>query len=521
MAKETILDLIMRHKRSEVARRRRERPLALVREEAERSPPPRDLAAALRRPGVSLIAEVKRASPSKGAISPHLDAAALAQAYERGGAAAISVLTDERFFAGSLADLQAVRGQVGVPVLRKDFVLDPYQVYEARAAGADAVLLIVAALDDRKLHELYCLTCALGMSALVEVHDEGELGRALALRPRIVGINNRDLHSFTVNLEMTIRLRPLIPDGILVVSESGISTPTEVARLASADVDGMLVGESLVRASDPVSLIRSLLAASGMGRTSLVQRAGTSPHVHVKICGLTTLEDARCAAEAGADLLGFVFYPPSPRYIAPERAAEIAHALRYEFGARVPQLVGVFVNESEARVRSIINTVGLDLVQLHGDEPPEQVCALRPFAFKALRPRSPEGAREALARYAPAFSDDPTVPQLLVDAYHPQKYGGTGCKADLETARALAGRSRLLLAGGLTPENVGAAVACVRPWGVDVSGGVERSKGRKDHALIRDFVQAARAGAADAHYGRLADVRTVHQSPSVVARVST
>ncbi len=493
MKEETILDVIMRHKREKVARRKRKRPISVVRAEADRAPPPRDLVAALGRPGVSLIAEVKRASPSKGPLRPDLDAAALAQVYERGGAAAISVLTDQRFFAGSLDDLRAVREQVGLPVLCKDFVLEPYQVYEARAAGADAILLIVAALDDRTLRKLYCLTCTLGMAALVEVHDECDLGRALAIRPRIIGINNRDLRNFTVNIDMTARLRPLIPDGILVVSESGISTPADVSRLASIGADGMLVGESLVRASDPLALVRKLKAAARASGANPVECAEQQVGVHVKVCGLTTLEDARCAADVGADLLGFVFYPPSSRYIAPERAAEIAHALRCEFGASVPRLVGVFVNEPETTVRSIVNTVGLDMAQLHGDEPPEQVCALRPYAFKALRPQSLEHAQEALDRYRHTFTDAPGVPQLLVDAYHPQRYGGTGRLADLDVARALARRSRLLLAGGLTPQNVGAAIAYVRPWGVDVSGGVERERGRKDHALLRAFVQAARA----------------------------
>jgi len=211
----------------------------------------------------------------------------------------------------------------------------------------------------------------------------------------------------------------------------------------------------------------------------------------VKICGLTTLADARCALEAGADMLGFIFYPKSPRYVTPAQAASIVRALS-SFGDRLPRFVGVFVDEPPERVRAVVDAVGLDLVQLHGGESVAEVQALAPRAFKALRPQGLDQALEEVERYRPAFVDDDAVPQLLVDAYHPQHMGGTGTRADVSTAQALAGRVLLLLAGGLNPENVAGAVAQVRPWGVDVSSGVEASKGRKDHALVRAFVQAVK-----------------------------
>jgi indole-3-glycerol phosphate synthase len=251
MAVRTILDEIMDWKRQEVARQKGARPLAAVREDLAGAPPPLDLLAALNGRGsgrVRLIAEIKRASPSKGLLCPGLDAAALAGEYEANGAAAISVLTDEHFFQGSLDDLRAVRRQVRLPLLRKDFIFDPYQVYEARAAGADAVLLIVAALDDGDLAALYRLVRELGMAALVEAHDAAELARALRLGPRLVGINNRDLRTFEVHLETTIRLRPLLPAGVTLVAESGVRTRADVDRLAAAGVDAVLVGEALVRA---------------------------------------------------------------------------------------------------------------------------------------------------------------------------------------------------------------------------------------------------------------------------------
>lgn len=255
----TILDEIVEWKRIEVARNRSKKSLHAVQTEAEAAPTPRDLAAALRAPGVSLIAEIKRASPSRGLLRPDLDPEALAHEYEANGAAAISVLTDARYFQGSLEHLRTVRRTVDLGVLRKDFILEAYQVFEARAAGADAVLLIVATLTDRDLSSLYGLTCELGMSALVEVHNETELTRALALQARVIGINNRDLRTFQVSLETTARLRPLIPAEVTLIAESGIHTPDDVARLEALDVDAMLVGESLVRAQDVGAKVRELV----------------------------------------------------------------------------------------------------------------------------------------------------------------------------------------------------------------------------------------------------------------------
>jgi phosphoribosylanthranilate isomerase len=213
----------------------------------------------------------------------------------------------------------------------------------------------------------------------------------------------------------------------------------------------------------------------------------------IKICGITNIDDACCAAEAGADFLGFVFYAPSPRFVTAQQAAAIVRGVRGEFGARAPRSVGVFVDESVAHVEAVLEAVGLDLAQLHGSESPAEVQRLLPRAFKALRPRTREEAEAAVAAYASVVSDDQTMPQFLIDAYHPQQFGGTGLPADLALAASLAHRFRLLLAGGLAPETVGPAVERVRPWGVDVSSGVERARGLKDHVRIRAFVEAVRA----------------------------
>lgn len=256
-----MLDEIMRFKRAELPKRQAEIPLADLRALAMTVPDPLDFAAALRQPGVSLVAEVKKASPSRGLLCPDFDPAQLARTYAEGGAAAISVLTDSRFFQGQLEHLTTVKETLRrpgpaargtshrpIPVLRKDFIFDPYQVVEARVAGADALLLIVAALGDNDLRQLLRETRQHGMEALVEVHDEGEIARALAAGARVIGINNRDLRTFVVDLDTTTRLRSLIPHDCIVVSESGIHTPDDVRRLAALQVDAMLVGESLVAA---------------------------------------------------------------------------------------------------------------------------------------------------------------------------------------------------------------------------------------------------------------------------------
>jgi len=218
------------------------------------APPVRDFKAALAGgSAVSLIAECKRRSPGAGPIRPGLDPAELTRGYERAGAAALSVLTDREYFAGSLDDLAAVREVVGIPILRKDFTLEPIQVTEARAAGADAVLLIVRILDDAMLRELLSAADALGMAALVETHDAEEVARALEAGARVVGINNRDLATFRTDLDTTLGLLERVPEDVVVVSESGIRTPADVEALGRAGVDAVLVGETLLRADDPAA----------------------------------------------------------------------------------------------------------------------------------------------------------------------------------------------------------------------------------------------------------------------------
>ncbi len=262
----TVLDEIIAHKREEVAASRSAVSLAEMRARAAAAPPARDFATAVTGPPVRLIAEVKRASPAHGAIRQNADPAGVARLYEQAGAAATSVLTDRRFFQGSDDDLRAVRGAIGLPVLRKDFVVDPYQIYEARALGADAVLLIAGTVGGSELATLGRLAAEVGMTALFEVHTQAQVEEALAAGARVIGINNRDLRTLVVDLDITRRLRPRIPDGAVVISESGIETADDVVRVCRAGVDAILVGTALMASPDPAAHLRALrLAAEGAG----------------------------------------------------------------------------------------------------------------------------------------------------------------------------------------------------------------------------------------------------------------
>jgi indole-3-glycerol phosphate synthase len=257
-----ILERILAVKAEEVAAARRAKPERELAAEARETPPPRDFAGALRakiaegRPAV--IAEVKKASPSKGLLRSRFHPAAIASSYERHGAACLSVLTDTEFFQGRLEDLRAARAACGLPVLRKDFIVDAYQIHEARAAGADCILLIVAALDSARLHALEDVARELGLAVLVEAHDAAELDVALDLRTGLIGINNRNLRTFETRLETTLEMIGRIPADRLIVTESGISGPPDVERMRAAGVDCFLVGEAFMRATDPGSELERL-----------------------------------------------------------------------------------------------------------------------------------------------------------------------------------------------------------------------------------------------------------------------
>ncbi len=491
------LERIITQTRADLAQHKHELPLEEVQCLAAAQSGPRDLLAALRHVKVAvgasaclrhLIAEVKRASPSKGLLAPHLDPVELARTYEAHGAAAISVLTEPRFFLGSPDYLRAIKQVVNVPVLCKDFIVDEYQVYETRAWGADAILLICALLDDAQLRHLLNVAHTQRMHCLVEVHSREEAQRAVAAGAAIIGVNSRDLNTFQMNPHLIRELRQLIPADRVVVAESGIHNTADARRLARYDIQAMLVGESLVISDDVPAQMRALLR-------------GANESIQVKICGLRSAEHLQAAIDAGADMLGLMFYEPSPRYIEPHQARALLDTFAESVGALSEarfnpfeptgwggaDLVGVFVNRDATYINEIAEQVGLHIVQLHGDEPPEFCQSITRPIIKALRLRDMSDLGKVRAYQEATW-------RVLLDTPTPA-WGGSGVIHDWSIASAAAQETPVLLAGGLTSENVVDAIQQVHPWGVDVSSGVE-TNGTKDVGKIREFIRIVRTKAS-------------------------
>jgi indole-3-glycerol phosphate synthase/phosphoribosylanthranilate isomerase len=459
-----MLDAIVESKRAEVERAKRERPVARLLEGLR--PSDRDFQGAIGRRRTGFILECKRRSPSEGTIREGADLLSVARAYAP-FADAISVLTDGPFFGGSLDDLTRVSESVSVPVLRKDFVVEPYQVVEARAAGADAVLLMLSVLGDLVWRACAAVATECGMGTLTEVHTEEELERALALEAPVIGINSRDLQTLKVDLRVIDRLAPRVPVDRLLVAESGIRSRADVAALRDR-TDAFLVGTSLMRDPDPAAATRRLFFGE------------------VKVCGLTRPEDARAAWETGASWGGLVFAAESPRGVDVERARTVRAAAPLRWA-------GVFVNDRPTEIAKLARALDLDAVQLHGDESPEEVAATRDRLhdgceiWKAVRVR-----RDVpVPRLAETGAD-----RLLLDAYHRDARGGTGARFDWSVAASHPDLDRVVLAGGLSPDNAIIADA-VGAGLLDVSSGVEDAPGIKSPAKLGAFFESLRGTGRD------------------------
>ncbi len=415
---------------------------------------------------VRVIAEVKRRSPSRGALRSELNAPDQARDYVTGGAAMVSVLTDGPHFAGSLEDLAAVRAAVSVPLLRKDFTVSENDVLDARDAGAAAVLLIVAALGDDELARYQELARRVGLDALVEVHDEAEAARARDLGASLVGVNQRDLRTFSVDPERAARVAASLPTDCVRVCESGLATPADVRRAADAGFDAVLVGEAFVTADDPVGAVRAF--------ASVTRR---SPFAGVvKICGVTTVEDALACAEAGADAIG-VILADSTRRVSPERARAIAAALE----GRATR-VAVFKDQPREEIRAALDGLCVDAVQVHGTLPADLREELRARGLRVIKALSVgEGEWSGY--------DERAVDAVLVDGAVPGSGRRHGYAGRAERPFAVP----VIVAGGLDAANVAEVVAATGADAVDCATGVESSPGRKDPAKVRDFVAAARA----------------------------
>ena len=484
----TLLDALL-----DAARRRsradaRAVPLSELRREVARMPSARRFEAALRAAGrVSVIAEAKRASPSEGAfdaIGPGPAAVAdLVRRYADAGAAAVSVLTEPTRFGGSDDDLVAA-ARVGPPVLRKDFVVDRYGVWQARALGADAVLLIVRALDDALLRDLLEAAGEAGLDALVEVHDAAELDCALAADATLIGVNARNLATLAVDSEGSLALLARAAEcGATIVAESGIDGPEDVARAAEAGADAVLVGTSLLRQADPAAGVARLVAsAPGRRRApSLAHR----PRAAVKACGMRIAAGIRAAVTADADLIGFVMEPSSPRAVSAERVRELVA------GLVGPRPVLVFRNPSGEEVATAMATSGVSGIQLAGfDEPPSWLATLKPPPTTLIGViHGPASVRSAL-RSAEAWVTAGATHVLLEGATRGDG-GGSGTGAPTAVARRLGRIAPVGLAGGLGPENVAAAVRSARPALVDAASGLERNA-VSNPARIGAFVRNAR-----------------------------
>lgn len=455
-----VLGEIVTRKRADVSARLAGRTLADMRNAVERTT--LSLRAALARPGARFVMEVKRASPSAGALRPGADPVKMAQAYA-GAADAMSVLTDTPYFGGSLDDLARVRAAFDGPILAKDFVVDSRQVAEARAHGADAVLVMLSVLADEEAAIVIDEARLLGMDVLVEAHDESEVRRAIALGAPLIGINNRDLRTLEVDLAVTERLSRLVPADRVLVAESGIAERADVERLAS-HADAFLVGSSLMRAEQPARAARAL----AFGRA--------------KVCGLTNEADAAQAVASGATHAGIVMVPCTPRAVTIDQAAPVAEAARRQGAA----IVGVFRNAERPVVADAARTLALDAVQLHGREDAVYVADLR----KAL----PEGTEIWTAAPVGATASPPRAgaDRTLFDTEVNGTSGGTGIAFDWSCLEGRADLPQGILAGGLNPANARAA-SHVGAYALDVGSGVEAAPGQKDPTRLSAFFAALRA----------------------------
>jgi indole-3-glycerol phosphate synthase/phosphoribosylanthranilate isomerase len=458
-----VLGEIVTAKRSEVATRFAGVDLGALRSRAKRSG--RSLRAVLARPGARFVMEVKKASPSAGCLRANVDVAAQASAYA-GVADAISVLTDGPYFGGSPADIGVVRGVFDGPILAKDFMIDPRQVAEARLNGADAVLVMLSVLDDNGARAVLAEAEQLGMEALVEAHDEHEVLRAVALGAPVIGINNRDLRTLEVDLATTERLASFVPKDHVLVAESGIGGRADVERLVPF-ADAFLVGTALMRAARPAEAARAL----AYGR--------------VKVCGLTNEDDAARAVRAGASYVGIVMVPGTPRAVTGAAAAPIAEAARRE-GVRA---VGVFRNEKLMQVATTAQGLGLNAVQLHGEEDERYVRALR-----NLLPDLEVWAAGPVNGEAPPRRQG--AHRMVFDSSDGGRCGGTGRVFDWDRVREREELGAGLLAGGLTPGNAASAMR-VGAWALDVGSGVEASPGRKCADKLDAFFDALRPAARE------------------------
>ena len=446
--------------------------------------------AALRQQDFNFICEVKKASPSKGIIAEHFPYLDIAKEYEVAGAAAISVLTEPDFFKGDKKYLQEIASTVKIPVLRKDFIIDEYQIYQAKVWGASAILLICACLDVPTLTKFRELADSLGLSSLVEAHDENEVQMAIDCGARIIGVNNRNLKDFTVDVQNSVRLRNLVEDDVIFVSESGLETPEDIQVLRDNNIGVALMGETFMRSPDKVEKLAYLY-----GPTYYTPK--------VKMCGISKVETIPAIVDAKPYYMGLVF-APSKRQVTVEQAKTLVEELYKQnvvgnnseaeqtepvtsldtASSETIKTVGVFVNETIENLLKIAEEVKLDVIQLHGDEDESFIQILKEQSnvevWKAVQVRSAADAEKWI---------DSSADMLLFDAYHKDERGGTGEVFDWSSLDEF--ERPFMLAGGIDSTNVARAIRTVRPYGLDISSGIE-TNGVKDDEKIKAFTNIVR-----------------------------
>lgn len=443
--------------------------------------------AALRQQDFNFICEVKKASPLKGIIAEHFPYLEIAKEYEVAGAAAISVLTEPDFFKGDKTYLQEIASTVKIPVLRKDFIIDEYQIYQAKVWGASAILLICACLDVPTLTKFRELADSLGLSSLVEAHDEHEVQMAIDCGARIIGVNNRNLKDFTVDVQNSVRLRNLVQDDVIFVSESGLETPEDIQVLRDNNIGVALMGETFMRSPNKVEKLAYLY-----GSTYYTPK--------VKMCGISKVETIPAVVDAKPDYMGLVF-TPSKRQVTVDQAKTLVEELHKQYANRYNRdaeqysnqtlihqesikTVGVFVNETVESLLKIAKEVKLDVIQLHGDEDESFIQTLKEQSnvevWKAVQIRSAADAEAWI---------DSSADMLLFDAYHKDERGGTGEVFDWSSLDEF--ERPFMLAGGIDSTNVARAIRTVRPYGIDISSGIE-TEGVKDDEKIKAFTNIVR-----------------------------
>ena len=402
---------------------------------------------------IAIIAEIKLASPTNPSLGSESDIIQRAIAYEKAGADAISFITEKHYFKGNTTVISQLKSRVHIPILQKDFVIDPYQIYEAKMIGSDAILLIARLVDKNVLKDFVTISQKIGIEPIVEINDEEDLEKALGTNTSFIAVNARDLSTFTVDIPKACALVEKIPEKYIKLGFSGINSSVEVKRYKKAGAKGVLVGTSLMKAANIDNFIKSL---------------NNVDDVKVKICGIRTYEAAQSAIDSGADYLGFNFVLKSRRYIEPKQALEILKEIRGKI-----QIVGIFQNADASEVREIAKLLKLDFVQLHGQEDSEYIKQIDSQVIKAINSSSE--------------INDLSVDYFLLDRVQQ----GEGEMFNIDMAKAIANKYPVFLAGGLTPQNISSIVREVQPFAVDVAGGIE-SNGIEDIQKIKEFIENAK-----------------------------